>query len=61
MGAQVYKGPDGEDRATRNLRRFVEAHTVPVSPWEEGDKVKSLRGETVWWEEKDGRKAVGSR
>ena len=59
MGAEAYKGGEGEDRATRNLRRFVEAHTIPASPWKEGEKVQSLRGETVWWEMKDGKKVVG--
>ena len=58
MGAEAYKGGEGEDRATRNLRRFVEAHTIPVSPWKEGEKVQSLRGETIWWETKDGKKIV---
>ena len=58
IGAEAYKGEDGESRASRNLRRFVEAHIVPVSPWKEGDKVQSLRGETVWWESKDGKKIV---
>ena len=58
MGAEAYKGESGEDRATRNLRRFVEAHTIPVSPWQEGEKVESLRGEKVWWENKDGMKMV---
>lgn len=58
MGAEAYKGDEGEDRATRNLRRFVEAHIVPESPWKEGEKVQSLCGETVWWESKDGKKLV---
>ena len=59
MGVEAYEGESGENRATRNLRRFVEAHAVPVSPWKEGEKVNSLRGEKVWWEEKDGTKVVG--
>ncbi|KAG8527161.1 uncharacterized protein KY384_008591 [Bacidia gigantensis] len=60
LGAEAYKGSEGEDRATRNLRRFVEAHIIPASPWEEGKKVESLRGETVWWEKKDGKKLLYS-
>jgi len=40
------------------LRRFVEAHVVPVSPWKEGEKVKTLAGGEVWWESKDGVKMV---
>lgn len=58
LGANAYNGQDGEDRAHRNLRRFVEAHVVPESPWEEGVKVQTLAGGTVWWEEKDGVKYV---
>ena len=61
MGTEAYKGQGGEDRATANLQRFVEAHSVPVSPWKEGEKVKSLQGQNVWWEEKDGKKTVGCK
>lgn len=50
LGAEAYSGKDGEDRAHKNLRRFTEAHVVPVSPWAEGEKVKSLAGGEVWWE-----------
>lgn len=60
LGADAYKGPDGEDRAHKNLRRFVERHIVPESPWEEGSKVKTLDGNEVWWESKDGKKKVCS-
>ncbi|KAJ9625087.1 hypothetical protein H2203_005041 [Taxawa tesnikishii (nom. ined.)] len=59
LGANAYDGQAGEDRAHRNLRRFVEAHTVPDSPWEEGRKVQTLAGGTVWWEKKeDGSKVI---
>lgn len=58
LGADAYEGPEGEDRASRNMRRFVDAHVVPVSPWKEGEKVKTLAGGEVWWEEKDGVKMV---
>lgn len=58
LGAQAYEGKDGEDRAHKNLRRFVEAHIVPKHPWEEGEKVESLAGGKVWWEMKDGKKVV---
>ncbi|KAG8625116.1 hypothetical protein KVT40_006867 [Elsinoe batatas] len=51
FGTEAYEGKDGEDRAARNLRRFVEAHVVPVSPWEEKVRVKTLEGGEVWWEE----------
>ncbi|KPI44956.1 FAS1 domain-containing protein [Cyphellophora attinorum] len=41
-----------EEKAAENLRRFVEMHVVPVSPWEEGEdgKVETLGGDEVWWE-----------
>lgn len=59
LGAQAYEGGGGQDRARRNLGRFAEAHVVPVSPWEEGDKVKTLLGDReVWWESKDGKKVI---
>ena len=60
LGAKAYQGQSGEDRAQRNLRRFVEAHVVPVSPWKEGEKVDSIGGGKLWWEEKDGKKVVRS-
>ena len=58
LGASAYQGQSGEDRAQRNLRRFVEAHVVPISPWKEGEKVESVGGGKVWWEERDGVKVV---
>ncbi|QSZ37637.1 hypothetical protein DSL72_008736 [Monilinia vaccinii-corymbosi] len=58
LGANAYEGEDGEERAHKNLRRFVEAHIVPASPWKEGDKVKTLVGDEVWWEKKDGAKRL---
>ena len=61
LGAKAYEGQSGEDRAHRNLRRFVEAHVVPVSPWKEGEKVSSIGGGKLWWEEKDGKKMVCSQ
>ncbi|KAF2799103.1 hypothetical protein K505DRAFT_295179 [Melanomma pulvis-pyrius CBS 109.77] len=58
LGTGAYKGGDGEDRAHKNLRTFVEAHIVPQSPWEEGQKVKTLAGNEIWWEIKDGKKNI---
>lgn len=58
LGATAYDGPEGEDRAHRNMRRFVEAHVIPVSPWKEGEKVESTGGGKVWWEGKDGKRIV---
>ena len=48
----AYKGGDGQDRAQRNLRRFVEAHVVPASPWAEGERRCTLLDgdREVWWE-----------
>lgn len=45
----AYEGQDGQDRAKRNLERFVEAHLIPVSPWNEGEEVETLRGEKLKW------------
>ena len=58
LGAVAYQGKAGEDRAQRNIRRFAEAHIVPVSPWKEGEKVETLGGSEVWWEQGDGGKKV---
>ena len=58
LGENAYKGQSGEDRAHNNLRRFSEAHIVPVSPWKEGEKVETLGGGKVWWESKDGDRMV---
>ena len=58
LGTSAYEGTAGEDRASRNLRRFTEAHVVPTSPWKEGEKVKSLGGSELWWENKNGRAVV---
>lgn len=60
LGQSAYEGSAGEDRAHENLRRFVEAHIIPASPWKEGEKVKSMRGEEVWWEDKEGTRRVCS-
>ncbi|KAI1752115.1 FAS1 domain-containing protein [Xylaria castorea] len=56
LGATAYDGDDGQERARRNIRRFVEAHVVPVSPWREGEKTRSLLDgdREIWWENKDG-------
>ncbi|KAI4870267.1 hypothetical protein F4820DRAFT_404502 [Hypoxylon rubiginosum] len=56
LGANAYEGGDGQDRAHRNMRRFVEAHVVPASPWAEGEKIKTLLDgdREIWWEVKDG-------
>lgn len=58
LGEQAYDGSGGEERAQRNLRRFAEAHIIPVSPWKEGEKVATLGGGKLWWEGRDGTKVV---
>ncbi|KAG7132329.1 FAS1 domain-containing protein like [Verticillium longisporum] len=59
LGTDAYVGDDGQERATRNLRRFVEAHLVPVSPWQENQKARTIGGDReVWWENKDGTKFI---
>ena len=60
LGESAYEGRSGEDRAQQNLRKFVEAHIVPVSPWKEGDKVETLAGNKVWWEGKEGKRIVST-
>ncbi|CEJ85182.1 hypothetical protein VHEMI03694 [[Torrubiella] hemipterigena] len=57
-GAHIYEGDDGKERADKNLRRFVEAHLVTTSPWKANDKVKTVLGREVWWEEKDGKRVI---
>lgn len=47
--AEAYQGKEGEDRAKRNIRRFVEAHVVPVSPWKEGEEVQTVGGVKLSW------------
>jgi hypothetical protein len=58
FGTNAYEGNDGSQRAAENLRRFVEAHVVSRSPWREGEKVNTLAGRAIWWEEKNGRRMV---
>lgn len=58
LGADAYEGNEGEDRAHKNLRRFVEEHVVVSSPWKEGEKVETMAGDKVWWEKKDGKTLV---
>ena len=58
LGAEAYAGDDGQNRAHENLKRFVEAHTIPNSPWKAGERVKTLAGSEVWWENRDGKQYV---
>lgn len=52
---KAYEGDEGQDRAKRNLERFVSAHIVLQSPWKEGEEVETLGGDKVKWK-KDGDK-----
>ena len=58
LGEKAYQSQQGEDRAHSNMRKFVEGHVVLASPWKEGEKVKTMAGTEVWWEEKNGGKLV---
>jgi paired amphipathic helix protein Sin3a len=61
LGPNAYEGGEGYERAQRNLRKFVEAHLVPVSPWQEREKVRTVGGDReIWWEEKDGTRLVST-
>jgi paired amphipathic helix protein Sin3a len=54
LGTNAYEGDDGQERARKNLRRFVDAHVIPASPWPKGEKVKRLvdGDREIWWEAK---------
>ncbi|KAI0505690.1 hypothetical protein F5B22DRAFT_651488 [Xylaria bambusicola] len=56
FGATAYNGDDGQERARRNIKRFVQAHIVPTSPWKENERSRSLLDgdKEIWWEMKDG-------
>ncbi|KAM0288028.1 hypothetical protein ACHAQH_000096 [Verticillium albo-atrum] len=59
LGTDAYEGDDGQERASRNLRRFVEAHMVPESPWEDNQKIQTIGGDRqIWWESKDGARFI---
>jgi len=62
VSEELYRGESGEDRAASNLRRFVEAHLIGISPWQKGkaNQVKTLQGKTIWWEEEGGLRKVSS-
>ncbi|KAJ5183748.1 hypothetical protein N7492_001364 [Penicillium capsulatum] len=45
----AYQGQEGQDRAKRNLQRFVEAHLILASPWRQGEEAETLGGEKLKW------------
>ncbi|KKZ62696.1 hypothetical protein EMCG_00379 [[Emmonsia] crescens] len=49
----AYAGKEGEGRAARNLRRFVEAHIVPASPWPSQEKIETVGGGSIYWKKGD--------
>lgn len=50
---KAYEGDEGQNRAKRNLERFVSAHIVLQSPWKEGEEAETLGGDKLKWK-KDG-------
>ncbi len=56
LGATAYDGDEGQERARTNIQRFVQAHIVPLSPWRENERSRSLLDgdKEIWWEMKDG-------
>ena len=59
---EAYAGEQGRDRAARNIKRFVEMHVVPESPWAEGTEVETLGGAKVFWKKgEDGKIYVSIR
>jgi hypothetical protein len=57
---EAYEGQEGQDRAKRNLQKFVEAHLIPASPWRNGEEVETLGGEKLRWEKKGDKIFVSS-
>ncbi|OOF96389.1 hypothetical protein ASPCADRAFT_4435 [Aspergillus carbonarius ITEM 5010] len=47
--AGAYEGEDGQDRAKKNLERFVQAHVVKRSPWGESEEGVTLAGDKLTW------------
>lgn len=56
----AYEGQEGQDRAKRNLQKFVEAHLVPASPWRNGEEVETVGGGKLRWEKKGDKIFVSS-
>ncbi|KAF1812403.1 hypothetical protein P152DRAFT_397808 [Eremomyces bilateralis CBS 781.70] len=58
FGESAYNGDSGADKAQENLKRFVEAHIVVGSPWNEREKRETLTGKTIWFEKVDGKTII---
>ncbi|KAL1954688.1 hypothetical protein VTO42DRAFT_792 [Malbranchea cinnamomea] len=56
---EAYAGQQGRERAANNLKKFVEMHVVPDSPWAEDKEVKTLGGARISWKKgNDGKKYI---
>ncbi|KAL2834721.1 hypothetical protein BJY01DRAFT_224070 [Aspergillus pseudoustus] len=53
--AKAYEGDEGQDRAKQNLERFVAAHIVIRSPWNEGEEAETLGGDKLTWRKHEDR------
>ncbi|KAK2758719.1 hypothetical protein FQN54_003409 [Arachnomyces sp. PD_36] len=54
---EAYAGQDGENRAQKNLEKFVEAHVLPESPWDNEQTVLGGR-KLSWTEGEDGKRFI---
>ena len=57
------EGEVGMERARNNIEKFVGryigvAGKGNMEEWQEGQRIKTVEGEEVWWESKDGKKVV---
>lgn len=51
------------ERARSNLEKFVERYIGVFKEgdeklWQAGKKIRTMRGEEVWWEERNGKRTV---
>ncbi|KAL4883715.1 hypothetical protein BJY04DRAFT_184206 [Aspergillus karnatakaensis] len=51
----AYEGDEGKERARKNLERFVKAHIVTQSPWNEGQEGETLGGDKLRWKKEGGK------
>lgn len=52
----AYAGKQGRERADDNLKKFVEMHVLPESPWAEDVKLETLGGAKISWKKgEDGK------
>ncbi|KAG5301024.1 FAS1 domain-containing protein [Histoplasma ohiense] len=53
FGEAAYTSKEGEARAEKNLKHFVEAHIVPMCPWPSQETVKTVGGRAIYWKKED--------